>query len=286
MDLVLACARDARDRGLRLHFRVIGNIARPVDGEAGLPMSFTGEYPEGALASLIERERGDAILFPAQWPETYSYTLTAAIDSGLPIVATDLGAFPERLGGHDRARILPWNGKPSRFNDTLVTVCRAPDPVPAPTSAREDPDRYRSRYLQGIAARPAKSSEPAIAPPGIAIAPDEWVPQPTLTELFDDGVRCGNGRSKAMLRERVAQADRELGESDALRSRVASADAALAQARERSQALESELAACRGESARLAAGAEAAALRTAAIESSTSWRLTAPLRALARLLRR
>ena len=39
--------------------------------------------------------------FPAQWPETYSYTLTAAINAGLPIVATRIGAFTERLAdGH------------------------------------------------------------------------------------------------------------------------------------------------------------------------------------------
>ena len=42
--------------------------------------------------------------FPAQWPETYSYTLSAAIDAGLPIVATRIGAFPERLEG----RPLTW----------------------------------------------------------------------------------------------------------------------------------------------------------------------------------
>ena len=37
-------------------------------------------------------------------PETYSYTLTAAIDSGLPIVAARIGALPERLAG----RPLTW----------------------------------------------------------------------------------------------------------------------------------------------------------------------------------
>ena len=44
------------------------------------------------------------VWFPAQWPETYSYTLSAAIDAGLPIVASRIGAFPERLAG----RPLTW----------------------------------------------------------------------------------------------------------------------------------------------------------------------------------
>jgi hypothetical protein len=286
MDLVTACARDARVRGLRLHFRVIGHIARPVDGEAGLPLSFTGEYPEGALASLIERERGDAVLFPAQWPETWSYTLTAAIDSGLPILATDLGAFPERLAGRSGARILPWNEKPSRCNDALLDMIRPSVAARAEPAAREYPGAYRNRYLQGVVARPASTPEPELAPPGLAVAPDEWVPQPTLTELFDDGVRCGNGGSTAMLCARVAQADLALGESQSLRDRLAAAEAGQAQALARTQALEIELAASRDECARQAARAESAARQATALESSTSWRVTAPLRALARLLLR
>ena len=44
------------------------------------------------------------IWFPVQVPETYSYTLTAAIYSGLPIVASRIGALPERLEG----RPLTW----------------------------------------------------------------------------------------------------------------------------------------------------------------------------------
>ena len=47
--------------------------------------------------TTVEKIDPDAILFPAQCPETYSYTLTAAIASGLPIIATKIGSFPERL---------------------------------------------------------------------------------------------------------------------------------------------------------------------------------------------
>src|SRR2546427_7883740 len=38
----------------------------------------------------------DLAWFPAQWPETYSYTLSACLAAGLPIVAPEIGAFPER----------------------------------------------------------------------------------------------------------------------------------------------------------------------------------------------
>lgn len=279
MDLVEACARDARNRGLPLRFRVIGHVARPVDGEEELPLTFTGEYPEGSLAGLVEQERGDAILFPAQWPETYSYTLTAALDSGLPLVATDLGAFPERLEGTGRARVVDWNADAARFNDALLQAAGGEPGAPGPAAPREDAKLYRERYLEPVAARPASPGSPAVAPPGRAVAPGEVLPEATLVELFDDGVRCGNGRSLAGLRERVARADADLAQAQELRARLREAQAALEAAGEEADALRAQAACARP-------AAQAAAERVAALEASTSWRLTAPLRALAKLLRR
>jgi glycosyltransferase involved in cell wall biosynthesis len=286
MALLEACAREARERKLPLRFRVIGHIALPLEDGEDMRLSFTGEYPEGMLPTLIEQERGDAILFPAQWPETYSYTLTAAIESGLPIVATDLGAFRERLEKLDRARLLPWNASAARFADALLEVApRIPRQGQKSSAAPASADSYRARYLQGIAEKPVLPRPAEAGHGGHATAPDESMPEATLTQLFDDGVRCGNGRSTALLRERVARADRELEDAAALRERAAAAEAARAEARTGSAVLEEALVACREENARLAAAQRTASERAAEFESSTSWRITAPLRALARLLR-
>ena len=67
----------------------------------------TGRYDEADLESLMDRERIDVIFIPAVWPETYSYTLTAALKTGLPIVSFDLGAVAERLRAHGVGTILP-----------------------------------------------------------------------------------------------------------------------------------------------------------------------------------
>ena len=56
-----------------------------------------GRYNESQLRGLIKELNLDLAWFPAVWPETYSYTLSAAIEAGLPILATRLGAFIERL---------------------------------------------------------------------------------------------------------------------------------------------------------------------------------------------
>src|SRR6185312_4741973 len=71
-----ACVEDAAARGLPLHFRVVGFTSRPIAAWPERPYSATGEYREEDLAALIALERGDAFLFPAQVPETFSYTLS------------------------------------------------------------------------------------------------------------------------------------------------------------------------------------------------------------------
>ena len=72
------------------------------------------------LGRLIELERADVIVFPALWPETYCYTLSAAMASGLPIIAPALGAFPERLASYPNALILSWQSSAADWNDAIL----------------------------------------------------------------------------------------------------------------------------------------------------------------------
>jgi GT2 family glycosyltransferase len=122
LDLVEACARDAAERALPLHFRVLGHLERPLPQWPEAPVSITGSYPDGSLDRLIAIERGDVIFFPSQVPESYSYTLSAAIRSGLPIVATRLGALPERLRGYAGATLLAPDAAARAFNDALLAA--------------------------------------------------------------------------------------------------------------------------------------------------------------------
>ncbi len=124
-----SCARDARERNLPLSFRVLGfsyyeklPIGVLGDGELDLPLTFSGPYLDCNLHALIASEKADIIYFPAQWPETYSYTLSTALNSGLPIVAPKLGAFIERLSGYPSARLIEWDALPKTVNDLLLDI--------------------------------------------------------------------------------------------------------------------------------------------------------------------
>lgn len=120
--IVAACAADAHARSLPLTFRIIGSTTAPIAQAPAVPLSIHGQYEEADLARLLVDERPDVIWFPAQVPETYSYTLSIALASGLPIVASALGAFPERLAGQPAAVTVSWGATPAEWNAALLAA--------------------------------------------------------------------------------------------------------------------------------------------------------------------
>jgi hypothetical protein len=142
------------------------------------------------------------------------------------------------------------------MNDTLLAAA----PPRAPPVAREVETTmaaYADTYCEGLVRGATRAPSPL--PPFRAA----WLQAPravdpattTLAWLFEDGVLAGKASSLEKLRRRTAEADARL-----------TADAAgLAQAR---------------------GALEAARMELEAIRRSTSWRITAPLRALVTRLRK
>jgi len=118
--IVAACAEDAKERALPLTFRVLGSTTEPVAQAPLLPLSIFGQYDDAVLPALLAAEKPDAIFFPAQVPETYSYTLSVALASGVPIVASSLGALAERIAGHGNSTTVRWNAAPTEWNAALL----------------------------------------------------------------------------------------------------------------------------------------------------------------------
>jgi GT2 family glycosyltransferase len=56
-----------------------------------------GPYERAGLPGLLENSRAVAVLLLSPWPETYSYTLSEAWRSGIPVIGSDLGAIGERI---------------------------------------------------------------------------------------------------------------------------------------------------------------------------------------------
>jgi glycosyltransferase involved in cell wall biosynthesis len=88
----------------RCEFVVIGFCEPPLPRPVRRAVRETGPYRDPELGRLLAESGVHVVWFPARCPETYSYTLSAALAAGLPIIAPPLGAFPERLAG----RPLTW----------------------------------------------------------------------------------------------------------------------------------------------------------------------------------
>jgi O-antigen biosynthesis protein len=254
--VVAACAQDAHARALPLSFRILGAVGAPLPALPAWRLSLSGEYAEADLASLLGAERPDVLWFPAQVPETFAYTLSPAIASGLPIVASDLGALRARLDGRPNTRIVRWDASPTEWNAALMTL--AP-----PATTRPDvhvgmwPSDYRSRYLEPIARFTERAVWPLLEARHFEAPQEVLARQFSLVELVNAGVACGKLEARVELGRRAARADADISE---LRANIDGLVEALAQS-------ESDTAAARA--------------RVKEFETSTTWRMTAPVRGVA-----
>ena len=107
-NIILECATLARARGDKVSFELIGDPygdASLLD-EAGIWVS--GRYDDDDVQALLKQRRPHLIWYPALCPETFSYTLSIGLESGIPLVVTDLGSLPERVTGQPWTWIRPW----------------------------------------------------------------------------------------------------------------------------------------------------------------------------------
>ncbi len=175
-DLLEATAREAARRGARIDFHLLGYSYRHLQGPPQARLTVHGPYAEDDLPSLLEWLQPDLVWFPAQWPETYSYTLSACLKAGLPVVAPDLGAFAERLAGRPWSWVRPWNTPAAGWVDWFTALraqhfavadpAATPPALPAPPIGQSEdalvgPWSYASDYLRGTQALPASTSPQA-----------------------------------------------------------------------------------------------------------------------------
>ena len=85
-------------------------------------VSITGRYEESELPSLIEGQEAHLGLFPAVWPETWSYVLTAMWQAGLRVVAFDIGAPAERIRATMGGYVVPLETSPRFLAHSLMNI--------------------------------------------------------------------------------------------------------------------------------------------------------------------
>ena len=90
-----------------VNFSIIGNIFDPSLIPSYKNLNVIGGYTRDNVVRTIHRIDPDLILLLSNWPETFSYTLSEAIASGAPVIATDGGALRERVSKEAVGFLVP-----------------------------------------------------------------------------------------------------------------------------------------------------------------------------------
>jgi O-antigen biosynthesis protein len=114
-DILEEVALLAASQRIPVEFHLLGFAYRSLPTEPKSRLTVHGAYKEHDLAQLLHSLQADAVWFPAVWPETYSYTLSASLDAGLPIIAPNIGAFGERLQNRDWTWLCDWQQNASQW---------------------------------------------------------------------------------------------------------------------------------------------------------------------------
>lgn len=146
-DVLEKAIEQVRQNKLPIHFHLLGYSYQGL--RTGQGLSVYGAYAQKDLAALIDNIDPDWVWFPSQAPETYSYTLSAAMAAERNILASDLGAFSERLAHYPRARVLPFDTTIDAWLAAMLqSTVDAQDPSHAKAAAFDNAD-----YLNAIPAR-------------------------------------------------------------------------------------------------------------------------------------
>lgn len=152
--VLAACAYMSKSEQLPLEFHVIGDVADAAQlRELGVKIS--GSYLNSDLPRLLQECDPHLIWFPAQCPETFSYTLSESFSANLPLVVANIGALPERVGARPWTWIESWDNTPSEWIEFFLTIRERnflqgvpPKPTGRPWEVTDE--FYRGDYLDWI----------------------------------------------------------------------------------------------------------------------------------------
>ena len=159
-DVLEQVATLAASHQVALEFHLMGFAYRNLRVEPKARLTVHGAYQDKDLPGLLKSLQPDLVWFPALWPETYSYTLSAALEAGLPVVAPSIGAFAERLQNRDWTWIGDWHQSADAWlaffesirQTSFVTGIGPAHIAPVPDRLRSDSAAmdYRHNYLNTL----------------------------------------------------------------------------------------------------------------------------------------
>lgn len=119
--LLLDCAKNALKEGLALRFVIVGYTRDDEPLTRLANVMITGAYRNAEqLAAYLQQHQCRVAAFLSVWPETFSYTLTEALQNNLYPVALNYGAVAERLQALNYGQVIAEDLSPREINQALL----------------------------------------------------------------------------------------------------------------------------------------------------------------------
>lgn len=261
-------------------------------------VSLIDSYRPEELPAIIERLQPDLGLLLSVWPETYSYTLSELSALGIPVMATRIGSFQERIKDDESGFLFSPNPEDlikrvhevTFHPDRLATVRENLRSLPRRSTTEMVADYHRLMPLSGS---PEQSTKvPSFPDPRDAKINYQLARLSALRReiaSLRQHVAISSGQQRAwtsqiewLTKELVTREQRLVQQHDLLNQRdtqIADRDASLSLRDQQLLLRDQQLA---------ARGAELAEIQRqlSVILDSTSWTITRPLRLIVRILRR
>lgn len=111
-------ALSARKRKAPLEFILLGESFCSLPGNVRV----LGRYDDACLGQTVRELDPHLVWLPMQCPETWSYTLSAALEAGVPVLASRVGALVERTEGRPCSWLLDHRAGVGAWLEELLRV--------------------------------------------------------------------------------------------------------------------------------------------------------------------
>jgi glycosyltransferase involved in cell wall biosynthesis len=116
----LGLLEQMRDSG-DIEFIILGNIYDPIIKEYP-NLKIYGNYSRNLISHILREEKIDVTLLLSVIPETFSFTLSESVASGIPVIASDIGALRERVAGYGAGFLVPYENPIPSISDRLRDI--------------------------------------------------------------------------------------------------------------------------------------------------------------------
>lgn len=108
-----------------------------------------GFYHSDDIPFFLKYHKIDAVCILSKWPETFSYTLSEAINNGIPVIVTDIGALGQRVEENGYGQTVPFS-EIEAVKETLFTINQWKNKGETYTVIKNKAEKYKHETIESM----------------------------------------------------------------------------------------------------------------------------------------